>query len=964
MRKRTSFAAILAVALCLVCLSFGTSVAQLFNYTPYPFISINQEDYYGGDDGAYRVPNYLPGGQRYFLVPVFIGNFTDPLKNPNTKDATWKTDDQRIPGVDGQFLVPIRNFEFQIHYANQAIEVDNDPAHGSPIVTVGPDETLATAQTLATPFYIRWTEQSANDSTNPFHRIIRVTGASEVPLPLTKLFVPPTNYNDTDAVLLYIRFRIVQNWTVNQAVLRLDSAKFGDHLGDQQYDPANYRRGNLGGHRLYERGVLPLFITDLPQFEIRPFAAVSTTDNKNYDLLTTLIYDPTDPTLQNPLVNLQIRDAVASTRLVNVNICSDQDWLQLGFTGNQKQHCLYVQKIDYPGSISSDEKNLFVSANAGGLPPGVYYGYITLTADGASNSPVRIKVQLIVRANPDEPTAGGGTGIHVSLTNSCSPTCTKTLVFGSGHGATNGIDLLYGETIFSTDDRNTANTNVDISKRCYAYFEPMDPGADPAFQDPNTLGTIRDIRSNTGDSTLLYKVDFGAGGPLCYPISVCMDPTDFPEGSRVIVRDVVNGSIFSFNMREGTSVGGSRCVYIRDPNITSFIIEYTPGSKGLTADIVPQTWNFLSLPVIPPNPSAAVILPNSTGTPFGYASNAGWTPATNLDFGRGYMVHYGTVIGTDNIVSGVRTTKLSNVRMHAGWNAVGGVSVPVCSDPTIGIVFVTPVAGTAPVIQSRYFEFTPREGYNIVNYLIPGHGYFVKISDEANYNIDPSLVNITCKNSVDAVAALKSELGKVTVRDAAQNAQPLFFGDAKTAMSPSTFEMPPAFTEFDARFTSNNGNISTNATEHVVKIASNNYPVSLKFEGTGGTVEVRDVTGNVIGSVTNNGTVVIRDASIKQVVLALKGSSSEVVNGFSLESSYPNPVSGVSSFSYSIPSETFVTITLTNALGQEMAKLVNTTVGAGTHSVKIDGANLSEGTYFYTIHAGNFTKTEKITVTH
>src|ERR1043165_2582368 len=175
MRKRTSFAAILAVALCFVCLSFGTSVAQLFNYTPYPFISIDQEDYYGSSDpftdGTYLVPNYLPGGQRFFLVPVFIGNFTDPLKNPNTKDGTWKPDDtvSRITGVDGQFLVPIRNFEFQVHYPNQAIEIDNDPAHGSPIVTVGPDETFASAQTLATPFYIRYTEQSANDSTNPFH---------------------------------------------------------------------------------------------------------------------------------------------------------------------------------------------------------------------------------------------------------------------------------------------------------------------------------------------------------------------------------------------------------------------------------------------------------------------------------------------------------------------------------------------------------------------------------------------------------------------------------------------------------------------------------------------------------------------------------------------------------------------------------------------------------------------------
>jgi serine protease AprX len=59
-----------------------------------------------------------------------------------------------------------------------------------------------------------------------------------------------------------------------------------------------------------------------------------------------------------------------------------------------------------------------------------------------------------------------------------------------------------------------------------------------------------------------------------------------------------------------------------------------------------------------------------------------------------------------------------------------------------------------------------------------------------------------------------------------------------------------------------------------------------------------------------------------------------------------------------------VTISLTNALGQEVAQLVNGTVAAGSHEVKIDASKLADGTYFYTIHAGNFVRTEKVTVTH
>src|SRR5439155_7453104 len=126
--------------------------------------------------------------------------------------------------------------------------------------------------------------------------------------------------------------------------------------------------------------------------------------------------------------------------------------------------------------------------------------------------------------------------------------------------------------------------------------------------------------------------------------------------------DIQNGSQFSFNMREATQVGNTRCVFIRDPNINSFIIEYTKGTTGQTAALMPHNWNFISLPVIPSDTRASVIFPNSTGDPFQYASNAGWTAAPNLEFGRGYMVHYGSVL--DGSVSGTRSLTVNNVRVH------------------------------------------------------------------------------------------------------------------------------------------------------------------------------------------------------------------------------------------------------------------------------------------------------------
>jgi hypothetical protein len=949
MRKLYSYTVMGFVALVLA-LSAGKSYAQLFNYTPYPFISINQEDYY--PDTRYLVPDALPGGERVFLVPVFVFNGVDVSKNPNTANGQPKTDAQRIPGVDGQFLEPIRSFEFQVTYANQAIVLDENSMRGSPIVMTGPTYNDLDTVTWASKFYVTYTEQSANDLSNPYLRRVRVHGASEVPLPLSD----PRAKDSTD-ILCYLRFRIVPNWVVNATILQLDSAKFADHVGDRQYDPNNFGRGNLSGHAQEFRGRLRVEITDQPAFEFRPLSDITTNDNKNFVLLRTLVSDPADPNASVPYTELKMRDAVGNTRLTNISICTDQSWLKVGTTAGAGQHCIFVPIIDYTQSSGSQERSLFIFGDPSGLLPGVYYGFVTLTSEGASNSPARILVKFVVRANPDEPTAGSGSGIHLTITNSCNPNCTTSLLFGSGDGATDGIDGLYGEDIYTITQRTAADNNINPALRCWGYFEPFDYSIDPRFQDPDFAGTLRDIRGNKADTTILYKVRFSAGNNSCYPVAICMDPNDFPAGSRIIVRDTLNGSIFSYNMREATLLGGGmRCVTIQDARINSFVIEYTRGSIGVVSNLLTNNWNFVSLPVIPANPLASVIFSNATGSPFSYAAFGGWNPVAILEFGRGYMVHYGDFIGTDRFISGVRSREVRDVRVNKGWNALGASSFTSCV--LYDIVFNGIGGGPTPNRISEVFDFTATKGYNTVAYMDPGVGYFLRVDQEGFFNIIPA--GTECKVSATSDADFKQALVKMTVRDAAQNGQELYFGGMMKA-NDARFELPPIARDFDARFVSNNGYIAT-SNEETINLRSDNYPVAMTFENASGKVEVRDETGNLIGTAENNGTVVIRNENVKKVVVSYKQGTDASVSGFALEANYPNPLSNATNFSYSVPAETFVTITLANSLGQQIETIVSSTVGAGTHEVNFDAKNLANGTYFYTMHAGNFSKTVKMTV--
>jgi hypothetical protein len=85
-----------------------------------------------------------------------------------------------------------------------------------------------------------------------------------------------------------------------------------------------------------------------------------------------------------------------------------------------------------------------------------------------------------------------------------------------------------------------------------------------------------------------------------------------------------------------------------------------------------------------------------------------------------------------------------------------------------------------------------------------------------------------------------------------------------------------------------------------------------------------------------------------------------VPNGFALTQNFPNPFNPVTTISYSLPYSSNVNLVVTDALGRELAVLVNEFKPAGFYEIEYDASSFASGIYFYSIKAGDFKDTKKM----
>jgi len=101
--------------------------------------------------------------------------------------------------------------------------------------------------------------------------------------------------------------------------------------------------------------------------------------------------------------------------------------------------------------------------------------------------------------------------------------------------------------------------------------------------------------------------------------------------------------------------------------------------------------------------------------------------------------------------------------------------------------------------------------------------------------------------------------------------------------------------------------------------------------------------------------------SIKGVITSQVGVS-EAPSAFSVAQNVPNPFNPSTTISFTLAKAGKTTVDVFNAAGQKVDTVLNANLGAGNHSATWNAAKFSAGVYFYTIKAGEFSKTMKMTL--
>ena len=95
-------------------------------------------------------------------------------------------------------------------------------------------------------------------------------------------------------------------------------------------------------------------------------------------------------------------------------------------------------------------------------------------------------------------------------------------------------------------------------------------------------------------------------------------------------------------------------------------------------------------------------------------------------------------------------------------------------------------------------------------------------------------------------------------------------------------------------------------------------------------------------------------------VSGIESSDVTLLNDPVLIQNYPNPFNPTTTIRYSVPTKSFIKISVYNLLGKEIKKIVSEVKSPGLYEISFDGSRLTSGVYIYQFESGKYHESRKM----
>jgi len=99
---------------------------------------------------------------------------------------------------------------------------------------------------------------------------------------------------------------------------------------------------------------------------------------------------------------------------------------------------------------------------------------------------------------------------------------------------------------------------------------------------------------------------------------------------------------------------------------------------------------------------------------------------------------------------------------------------------------------------------------------------------------------------------------------------------------------------------------------------------------------------------------------LSEITTSVENMKANMLKGFSLQQNYPNPFTSISTIKYKVTQPGFISLKVFDAMGTEVATLINERKPAGDYSIDWNAIGLADGIYFCRLQSGTFSETKKL----